>query len=116
MSDKPSLFLFVLILMTMIEAIYLIRFEPFKTVLLQRLELFNEITSLVLLYTSLCLTLFVTLESTRDQVGYFFIGTMGVNIFVHLFYMVRSTVKDCKIRIRAKKVIKESKVSKEKAP
>ena len=46
-------------LMTMIEAIYLFTAVPFETPLLQNLEVFNEITSMILLYTSLGFTDFI---------------------------------------------------------
>lgn len=103
MSDYPALFLFVLIFMTMIAAIYLQQYSPFEQSLLLRLEYFNEMTSMTLLYTSLCLTMFVPDEGTRDHVGTFFIVVMTVNCIVHLFYMVRSTVIECKKKSRKKK-------------
>ena len=42
--------------MTMIEAIYLFIYVPFETQLLQNLEVFNEMTSMILLYTALGFT------------------------------------------------------------
>lgn len=61
MSDeRSSLFIFLLMLMTMIEAIYLFTAVPFETPLLQNLEVFNEITSMILLYTSLGFTDFIS--------------------------------------------------------
>ena len=55
-DDRSSLFLFILMAMTIIEAIYLVIYKPFETQLLQNLELFNEITSMILLYTALGFT------------------------------------------------------------
>ena len=49
-------FVFILMAMTMIELIYLIVFVPFDTKLLQSLEVFNEMTSMILLYTTLGFT------------------------------------------------------------
>lgn len=49
-------FVFILMAMTMIELIYLIVFVPFDTQLLQSLEVFNEMTSMILLYTTLAFT------------------------------------------------------------
>lgn len=45
--------------MTMIELGYLIIFKPFDDDLAQGLEIFNEVTSLVLIQATLCLTKFV---------------------------------------------------------
>ena len=104
MSAYPSLFLFILLAMTMVAAMHLLVGSPFNSSLLLRLEFFNEMTSMVLLYTSLCLTWFIPEgDSMRDTVGTFFIVVMGINCIVHLFYMVRSTVIDCKQKVKAKK-------------
>ena len=58
-----SLFIFILLFMTMIKSVYLVQYRPFKTNLLQGLELFNEVTSIILLCITLCFTeYFVTKE------------------------------------------------------
>lgn len=41
-------------IMTIISLLYLLLFKPFDEPLLQNLEVFNEFTSLALLYTTIC--------------------------------------------------------------
>ena len=106
LSDRPSLFIFVLLLMTMIEAIYLFTFVPFETNLMQNLEVFNEITSFILLYISLGFTEFISDATLEDDLGWVFNGIMGVNICVHFYFMIRSTCSDIKKKCRERKAKK----------
>ena len=103
-------FVFILMAMTMIELIYLIVYVPFDTQLLQSLEVFNEMTSMILLYTTLAFTDWLRSETFENNLGWVFNSAMAINICVHLYFMIRNTINDCKKKCKerkAKKMIKE---------
>lgn len=103
--------------MTMLEATYLFMYKPFETQLMLGLELFNEMTSLVLLYLALGFTDFISDEELEVELGWVFNSIMAVNICVHLYFMLRSSVNDCKRKCRQrmqKKRLQEAELLKKK--
>lgn len=108
-DERSSLFIFLLMAMTMVEAIYLFTAVPFETPLLQNLEVFNEITSMILLYTSLGFTDFVPEDDveTTINLSWVFNSVMAINICVHLYFMLRSTCQDVKKKCRERKAKKK---------
>ena len=110
----------------LIAALYIVHFRPYETRLLQSLEVFNEFTSLVLLYATIGFLHYeaktsedsfgnipsgidpiqqdeeewymLESEERRADLGWLFNGFMGVNVCVHLFFLIRSAVTDCKAR------------------
>ena len=102
--DRPEMFIFIMMLLTMIETIYLLVFKPFEEPLLQRLELFNEFTSIMLLYATLCFTEYIYNDTAKSHIGWVFVGGMAVNMSVHLFFMVRGSCQDCKKKMLKRKM------------
>jgi len=107
LSDEPGCFIFVLLGMTMIEAAYLFVCSPFETQLMQGLEVFNEMTSFILLYIALGFTQFISDDALKLDLGWVFNSIMGINICVHLYFMLRSTARDCKKKCRERKMKKQ---------
>lgn len=100
-----GIFVIIILMMNLAITIYLMLYKPFASQLLQGLEMFNEITSFVLTYISMCLTgEYVANPEARDNIGYGFNAVMGVNIIVHIYFMIRSSVRDCKKKFTEKKV------------
>lgn len=100
----------ILILLTLISTAYLVAFKPFNSVLLQRLEVFNEVTSFALLYTCIYFTPYFDIEEhqeIRSDLGWVFNGFMVMNMSVHLFFLGRSSYLDCKKRGRARQFKKQ---------
>jgi hypothetical protein len=106
--------------MTIISLLYLLLYKPFDTSLLQNLEVFNEFTSLALLYTTLCWLKFydpsdedqevwfwIEDEPLRENIGNFFNAVMGLNVSVHLYFLFRSLYRDCKKMAQIKKLKKQ---------
>ena len=60
-------------------------------------------TSLILLYTTLGFTDLISVESDRDDIGWFFVAVMAFNISVHLYFMIKSTCGDCKKKCAERK-------------
>ena len=96
MNQYCSFQLFALMLLTMVQFEYLVLYKPFNTPLLQRLELFNEATSLFLLSLCVCFTDYIDDEASINIVGWTFNAAMIFNMSVHLFFLGHSVVADCK--------------------
>jgi len=107
-ADNSSGQIHFLIMSNMIAALYILSFRPFNARLLHNLEVFNEVTSLILLYVTIGFlhkvyvdddeqSHWYMLEDTarREGLGWGFMGIMGVNVGVHLFFLIRSTCLDC---------------------
>jgi len=110
------IFINMILLMNIGIVIYLMLYKPFSSQLLQGLEMFNEITSFVLTYISMCLTgEFVAEPEARDNIGYSFNAVMGVNITVHIYFMIRSSYRDCKKKFTAKKIQAEREAQKKRS-
>lgn len=106
MFDYGNLQVHILICLTMISTVYLLAFRPFKAVILQRLEVFNEVTSFVLLYICAYFTPFVDVEEHFDLIndlGKVFIAIMVMNLSVHLFFLGRSSFISCKNKVKARR-------------
>ena len=73
---------------------------------MQNLELFNEMTSFILLYLTLDFTNFISDEALEYNIGWIFICIMGFNICVHLYFMIRNTCRDCKKKCKEKQAKK----------
>ena len=110
--DRPEIFIFIMMLLTIIETVYLLVFKPFEERLLQRLELFNEFTSIMLLYATLCFTEYIYNDTAKSHIGWVFVGGMAVNMSVHLFFMVRGSCQDCKKKMRRRKMKRTAPVKK----
>merc|ERR1719232_185597 len=94
---------------------YLIYFYPMEDIFTNRMEIFSELTNLVLMYHVLLFTDFVGDIPVRYEIGYSFIGFMALFISVHLFLMMRDTLLKCRNIHRRKQKKKRDAASKEKA-
>jgi len=75
---------------------YLIYFYPMEDIFTNRMEVFSELTNLVLMYHVLLFTDFVGDIPVRYEIGYSFIFFMALFISVHLFLMMRDTLLKCR--------------------
>ena len=90
-------------ILSLASACFLINFSPFEESLPLQLEIFNEITTVLLLYLVACFTEFVHDVHTHVLIGYAFLFFMIGNMGVHLFFLLRSSIKDCMRNYRKKK-------------
>ena len=90
-------------ILSIMSACFLLNFSPFQESLPLRLEIFNEITTVLLLYTVTCFTNFVPDVHTQVFIGYFFICLMIANMAAHLFFLLRSSFLDCKHKYKKRK-------------
>lgn len=99
--------------MTIISLLYLLLYRPFEERLLQNLEVFNEFTSLALLYTTICwikydhedgqVWYWIEDVQLRESIGYVFNSFMAINVSVHLYFLFRSLYLNCKRNAKLKK-------------
>ena len=76
-------------------------FKPFYTLFTNRMGTFDEINTLILIYTALCFTDFVSDPYTKsEKVGPTYIGIIGTLISVHiailLIFSIKSIILVCK--------------------
>jgi hypothetical protein len=76
---------------------------------MQSLEVFNEVTGLVLLYHVLYFTPILPSVEMQANIGYSFIVCMGANMVTHLYFLLRATFRDCNRKYKAKKAKKKAK-------
>ena len=64
--------------------------------LVENLEIFNEVTTIILLYHLLVFTKFVSEINTQYLVGFSFAFFLSLNMATHVFFLLRSSFRDCK--------------------
>ena len=62
----------------------LVKFKPLESSFLNKVELYNEITTISLLYVLYGLTNLIVDEEDRNNLSPLYIGISSANIFVHL--------------------------------
>ena len=84
----------------MFSAIYLLSLWPLEEIRDSKLEVFNEVTGLALLYHLICFSDMVPDPHNRYNIGYSFIAVGFLNIAVHLIFIVSSSVGVLKQKCR----------------
>ena len=85
------------------SACFLLNFTPFEDPLPLDLEIFNEVTTIMLLYHVTCFTEFIPSALTHALIGYSFLALMLGNMAVHLFFLSRSSIKGCMYKYRKRR-------------
>jgi len=89
-QDKLWLQMTVSMIVTLFSGVYLVEIKPFTEPLLDRLEVFNELTSLLLFCVSYT---FSEMTDDHTKSGYLFIVVFVGNMIVHLYFMLSDIVK-----------------------
>ena len=98
------------IIVSLLIQIFSFSVRPFKNKFAHRMELFNELSVLALVYLLMCFTDFVSEADSKYFIGYFYCGVSILNIAVHLFFILIETFK--KSRKDLKKYCKKRAVKK----
>ena len=80
--------------------IYLMYWWPFHTPLFTKIEVFNEVTTLLLLYHLFMFTDWLPKAKLRYLMGWSFIAITVVNLMFHLSSMLINTVGNLKKKVR----------------
>jgi len=83
----------------MFMAGFLFHTRPYKLNLMNNLEIFNEIYTVIILIE---MTLFCDGYSTAVKIyaGYLFIANIAIIMVVQLFFLLREMRRDCKISLQ----------------
>ena len=82
--------------------IYLLYFMPMQTKYLNLIEVFNELTCIVLMYHLQLFSDFVPSAETRSRLGISFIFFICLNVCVHIFFLMRSSFSNVRAKIQTK--------------
>ena len=85
-----------------VQVWYLATYRPTEEPLLRQLDIFNEITTVVLV-DSLVIFSAANLESFDLEADIGFLALLFGNILVHLFFLVKSSVNSVKDSIKKRK-------------
>ena len=112
---KDYLFVQVLCLLVFstIALVYLLLVKPFVEPRMQRLEIFNEICTLLLTYNMLCFSEDANLQ-LFDSVHYYdevFVGGILINLSVHVFFLCKDSFTNIVANLKAKFCKKESRAA-----
>ena len=99
-------------LTSFITAIFLLHYRPYVSPLLFYLEIFNEITAMVLLNIIFGFTDLVPEVKIQYMIGRLFVGVILINISVHLFFLVKTTAVDLKLNCKKKQIERQRGINK----
>jgi hypothetical protein len=81
---------------TVLTVMYLIECRPFEEPLLHKLEVMNECVNVLTIDVLFNMTTANQTEQAMDYLGFAFIGCIGVNLMIHMFFIVRAGCHDFK--------------------
>ena len=92
-------------------ALFIIEFtRPFKTQAERRMEIFNEVILMLVLYTMMCFTDFVPEIETKMLIGWVACTLVALHFSINLTIMVlssvRKTIRTCRMKMLLKKYSK----------
>ena len=90
--NYPLFQLYVLTAMTLIACVYILEYQPFEDPFMNRMEVFNECFTLILIYFAFCFTPLVQSVKHKYFIGFLFIGGMVICIGTHLFFIFKDMV------------------------
>ena len=95
-------------MLSMISLCYLLLYKPFEDSLMQKLEVFNNITEIIVLYSVLSITN-ANPNASHPLYDALFISPLIGNISVHLFFLIKSSIKSTFRKLMRTKIIKKIK-------
>ena len=97
--------MFTLLLFSTLQIAYLIVIKPFKKKRLQKVEVYNELTTLVLTYVLACFSI-ANPHEPSNYFDYAFLSFAGGNLIVHLIILMRGSYKGIRDKCRRYKLKK----------
>ena len=102
MSDVLVFQLLTLICCAIIHAVYLLALWPLEKNRDNKLEVYNEITILLLLYHLMCFSDMVPEHQIRYSIGYSYIVCACTDICLHLVLILRENIRNVRLKIKKK--------------
>ena len=94
----------------MISLCYLLLYKPFEDSLMQKLEVFNNVTEMIILYSVLSITN-ANAYASYPFYDALFISPLIGNICVHLFFLMKSSIKSTYRKLMKTRIINRIKYS-----
>jgi len=92
-----------LFIFSTLQLVFLFAVKPFDIPLMQGLEVFNELCSVILIYVMMCFSdANNDLEYTANYYDFAFLFGMAVNLIVHVYLLVKDSVLSIKDKIKAR--------------
>ena len=79
-------------------SMYLSQFHPLETPFANKMELMNEATTILLTYCLMCFTQFLGDPTSRDMVGFYYLGINMLNVLTYLTFLILANCIICKRR------------------
>ena len=78
----------------------LVSLRPMRSNHANKIETFNEVTVLCILYILLCFSDFIGSLEVRNQLGYLYIGVFTIYALVHIIPMLASASKEIYAKVK----------------
>ena len=75
---------------------------PFDSWFSTKMELFNEVTNLLLVYHMMTFTDWVDDPTMRYQIGYSVMVVVFMNMSIHFFFLILDTIRKTRLSIKKK--------------
>ena len=79
--------------MQLASACYITLFKPFEEQLINRLEIMNEVITLLLVHLIYLFTPLIESQKLKYELGFAFIGILAGCIAVHLFFLLKDIIE-----------------------
>jgi hypothetical protein len=80
------------VVLIMASACYIVHFKPFEEPLINRLEVMNEVTTLLLVNLIFMFTPIIDSPKVQYNLGFVFVCIMALCISVHLFFIFKDII------------------------
>jgi hypothetical protein len=94
--------------LSFLQYAYLRNFRPFDDSLMQKMEEFNEICTIYVI--DIMFFFSEILPEPLEGIGEIFIAIFALNLCGHMFFMIRETVRACKLNSRKNSFKKKQKI------
>ena len=93
-----------------IQTFYVTTFAPIEDDLIMRLDLFNECTAVVLVALMPIFSDFnLNAAEATLEADVLFLIVLCINLLVHLFFLLRESISDCRLKCRKRAFKKDMK-------
>lgn len=113
LSDYPAIQALIYNVLSQLNLLYLIKYQPFKGALTQRIEIFNELCILLASLQFFCYTDFLAQADMKTFLGYWLIATVFLNFTVNIVVQIGATLamlprllRKCRAMLRKYKLIR----------
>jgi len=85
-----------MLLSSLLQCVILIQWKPFEEPFVNRLEIYNEVTAILLVYALMVVTDYTPKGATRHLVGFAYIAIGQLNILLHLLRVIAINCITCR--------------------